>query len=479
MNELVIIIGAAARNELRWARQHLYYLLILAPLVTGFALVTVDQAAGQIPPFRPGQKTFFAAVVLVFLALFAAGLSRAAAEIYHNRRPESVFESFPVRTSSHFWFALVIRFWRAAAIMVVVLAARWRWTGDKPGAWVVVGSLFLAFIVAVTEIICGLTWIHWNHLAHRLSLAGAAFCALVSAGMAGDLIGKLFLPYEFAAYRMPLFSGIELAWGLVLLFIAIKLHQRWRVRDIEFALRLGHRSTINSGRVTRLTDKFGAVVGALVRRDLALVRRVFSSAVYVSATLTGFILLLLATVLWSGILPQFPNPYGFLGGTWLVPVLAVKAACVVGCLAVIAIVPVLVSHQLRHLWLERTAGARGSDVFLAKLYLARWITFPLPLLFWAVAAAVGAVPAFYLVPLLFECIWLWWMLTTIVGSLVYEIPDRPGLSLVLLVLVGMGLGLFIAWLWPVGIVAYVFGAIRTLRERGMSRAGYCLLVGES
>lgn len=479
MNELLIIIGAAARNELRWARQHLYYLLILAPLVTGFALVTVDQAASQLPSFRPGQKTFFTAIVLASLALFAAGLSRAAAEIYHNRRPESVLESFPVTTSTHLWLALVIRFTRAVAIMVIVLAARWRWTGDRPGVWVVVGSLCLAFIIAVTEIICGLTWIHWNHLAHRASAVGTAFCALVSAGMAGDLIGKLFLPYEFAAYRMPLFSGIELAWGLVLLFIAIWLHRRWRARDIEFALRLGHRMTGRPGPALGFLDRFGPSVSALVRRDLALVRRVFSSAVYVSATVVGLIVLLLAILLWSGALPDYGNPYGWLGGTWLVPVLAVKAACVIACLAVIAVVPVLVSQQLPHLWLERTAGVRGHDVFLAKLYLARCITFPIPILLWLVGVATGTIPVFYILTLLMECVWLWWILTTIVGSLAYEIPDRPGLALLLMMLVGTGIGLFVAWLWPVGVVAYVFGSIRQLRERGISRAGYCLLVGES
>jgi hypothetical protein len=84
-----------------------------------------------------------------------------------------------------------------------------------------------------------------------------------------------------------------------------------------------------------------------------------------------------------------------------------------------------------------------------------------------------------LIPLLLECIWIWWMMTTIIGSLAFEIPDRPGLALLLMILLGFGGGMFIAWLWPVGIVVYVFGAIRTLRERGISRAGYCLLVGES
>jgi hypothetical protein len=316
VKDLVLIIGAAARNELRWARQHLYYLLILAPLVTGFALLTVDQAASQLPPFRPGQKTFFAAIVLVFLALFAAGLSRAAAEVYHNRRPESVLESFPVALSSHLWLALAIRFTRAITIMAILVAARWRWTGDRAGLWVVIGSLCLALIVAVTEAICGLAWIHWNHLAHPASALAVAFCALVSAGMAGDLIGKFFLPYEFAAHRLPLFSGIELTWGLLLLYLASVLHRRWRARDIEFALRLGHRTRAQRGIGTQWFDRFGPEVSALVRRDLALVRRVFSSAVYVSATVAGFVLVLLAAVLRSGTLPSIENHYGWLGGTW-------------------------------------------------------------------------------------------------------------------------------------------------------------------
>lgn len=479
VKDLALIIGAAARNELRWARQHLYYLLILAPLVVGFALVTLDQAAAQLPPFRPVQKTFFAGIVLASLALFAAGLSRAAAEVYHNRRPESVLESFPLALSNHFWLALVLRFARSASVIAIVLLARWRWTGEGVSVWILVGSLFLALIIAVTEIICGLTWIHWNHVAHRGSAALAIFLALVSAGMVGDLVGKLFLPYEFAAYRMPLFCGVELTWALILLGIATTIHRRWRARDIEFALRLSHKTQSSTTPGVRFLDRFGATVSGLVRRDITLVRRVFSSAVYVSATMAGLVLILLASLLWSGRLPDVPNVYGWFGGTWLLPVMAVKAACVMGCLALIALVPVLVSYQLPHLWLERTADIRGQDVWRAKLYLTRYITLPFPFLVWIVGAVSGTVPGYYLAPLLLECLWLWWMLTTLIGSLAFEIPDRPGLALLLMMLVGTGLGLFMAWLWPVGIVAYVFGSIRGLRERGISRAGYCLLVGES
>ncbi|MEO6392676.1 MAG: hypothetical protein ABIP75_12580, partial [Pyrinomonadaceae bacterium] len=101
MRDLLLIVGAAARNELRWAKQHLYFLLVLGPIVVGFAFITADRAAAELPVLQPGYYPFLFGAVLFFLALFAAGLSQTAAEIYQVRRPESVFESFPVDPIIH------------------------------------------------------------------------------------------------------------------------------------------------------------------------------------------------------------------------------------------------------------------------------------------------------------------------------------------------------------------------------------------
>lgn len=479
VTDLLLILGAAARNELRWAKQHLYFLLVLGPIVVGFAVITLERAAAEIPPFQPGQYSFFAGAVVFYLALIAAGLSSTAAAIYHVRQPESIFESFPIAPTAHLSQAIVFRFVRAGAIVLAILLARWRWLGSPISGRVLFCGLLLTLIISLTEVVCSLAWVHWNHLQHiRAALVGLVV-VLTSAGIAADLMGKLFVPDRFAVHRLNLFTAIMFVWVLLLLFAVWRMHDRWRVRDIEFASRLRHRRARNWTAFSPVLARMGMAVRSLLTRDLALVRRVFSSAVYVSSALILLIIVLLVTVLWSGTLPNIENPYGWIGGGWLAPVMAVKAACVIGCLSVAALLPVMVAYQLPHLWLERSVGAQDEDMWKAKLYLTRCITLPVSLLVWLVGTASGAVPANYVFPLLLECIWLWWMVSTVIGSLAFEIPDRPGLALVLMILIGFGSGMFIAWLWPVGIVVYVMGGIRTLRDRGISRAGYCLVFGES
>jgi hypothetical protein len=479
VKDLLLIVGSALRNELRWARQHLYYLLVLAPLVLGFGFLTVDWAVADLPPVRPGQWTFFAGAVVFFLALFIAGLSRAAAEVYHVGRPESVFETFPIGADCHLGTALALRTVRAVVIVMLIFLARWRFAGIPITPLEFGAGFIFAVILALTEIMCGLVWIRWNHLRRIGAVLVALVCALTSASLGGDLFGKLFLPSLFSAHRLPLFTAILAAWSLVLLVLLWRVHRKWRRRDIEFALRLGSAGTRGFQWGSAQFNRFGPTVAALLRRDLSLVVRVFSSAVYVAGAMLLLLLVLLFVVNRSGAVPLSANPYGWVGGTWLIPVLAVKAACVIGCLVVMAIVPVLVSYQLPHLWLERSVGVRGQELWTSKLYLTRLVTIPVPVLVWLVGVLAGAAPGYYIVPLLLECIWIWWMMTTLVGSLSFEIPDRPGLALLLMNLVGFGVGMFIAWLWPVGIVAYVMGSIRGLRDRGIARAGYCLLVGES
>jgi hypothetical protein len=485
VRNFLLLARAAARNEIRWARQHLYFLLILGPLVVGVAVFTIDQATSQLPNFRLNDDLSFVGFTVLFLALFAAGVSRAANQIYHVRRSEAMFESLPVGLSDHLSLAFGSRLIRAVAIATVVLLARSRFTGYPLTQRISGCGFLLAETIAVTELICGLAWIHWIHLRHRKHLfAGVAFGAAVavasiSAVIGGELIGILFLPARFAYDRLDVFTAIMSIWVLVLLLIVRRMHNLWRARDIEFALRLGQGKAWPLRALRPLASRFGEVIFGIFRRDVLLTVRVFSSTVYVAAALLISIAVLLFTVLRSGMLPNEPNPYGWIGDSWLIPVLAVKAACVLGLLAVMAITPMLVAYQLPHLWLERVVGSRGLDLWRAKLYFTRFITLPVPILIWAVGIAAGAAPANYAVPLLLECLWLWWMLTTIVGSLAFEIPDRPGLALLLTNLLGFGTGMFMAWLWPVGIVAYIFGSIRGLRERGISRANYCLLVGES
>ncbi|HYY99552.1 MAG TPA: hypothetical protein VE642_13205, partial [Pyrinomonadaceae bacterium] len=194
----------------------------------------------------------------------------------------------------------------------------------------------------------------------------------------------------------------------------------------------------------------------------------FSSAVYVAAGVAALALLLLVALLAGGAVPAGESE-GWLSATWLPGALAVKLACVAACVALASLVPVLVAHESPHLWLERASGVRGEDAWRAKLYAARVLTLPAAALAWLAGVLCGAVPAFYALPLLAECIWLWWLVATLAGGLAYEMPEQPGLALILTACATLGAGGLAAFAWPAGLAVYALG-VQQLYMRGHARA---------
>jgi hypothetical protein len=88
----------------------------------------------------------------------------------------------------------------------------------------------------------------------------------------------------------------------------------------------------------------------------------------------------------------------------------------------------------------------------AKLWYARLVSLPAPLAVWAAALGSGACPLFYALPLLAECLWIWWLVSTLMGSLAFETPAQPGLSIILMAFAGLSGGLLTAWMWPLGLL---------------------------
>ena len=85
----------------------------------------------------------------------------------------------------------------------------------------------------------------------------------------------------------------------------------------------------------------------------------------------------------------------------------------------------------------------------------------------------GGVPLSYVVPLLAECLWLWWLVSTIAGALAFEIPDRPELAIVMILTLSISMGALSAVLWPMGVGFYGM-TIAQVTERGGARAHYYL-----
>jgi hypothetical protein len=134
---------------------------------------------------------------------------------------------------------------------------------------------------------------------------------------------------------------------------------------------------------------------------------------------------------------------------------------------------VLVAHQRPHLGLERAVGVNGEDAWRAKLYLARVLTLPAALLTWAAGVLCGASPAAYALPLLAECVWLWWIVSTAAGGLAFEMPEQPGLALILVLCAALAAGGLTAFVWPAGLAVYGMG-VQPLCLRGVMRAQFHL-----
>jgi hypothetical protein len=268
------------------------------------------------------------------------------------------------------------------------------------------------------------------------------------------------------------------AAGAAVLYVLVRLsHKRWRGSDVEFAKRLKAPSRSGLFNLPALARRLMPAVAAQLARDLHLTLRGFSSAVYVAAAMAALWIAVLLTVVSSNLLPRVSFGEEWLDATWLPPVMATKIACILAVASLGGLVPVLVAHEMPNTWLERAIGTTGAELWEAKLWYARVVSMPAPLAAWFAGLAAGEMPGFYLAPALAECLWLWWLVSSIIGALSYEVPGRPMLALILLMIVGLAAGLLTAMAWPVGAIIYA-QAMHSLAERGRARARYYLLAGE-
>jgi hypothetical protein len=366
-------------------------------------------------------------------------------------------------------------------------------------------------VLASGEVFAALEWVHWSHGRGKAHAVPAVLVSSACAFACGLLLAEVLRPGASSLVTQAVFfkgdasvsgggSVFDVrAWllggaaliALLTMLLAFVLHRRWRASDSEFAKRLGARDAWGSlgERVAGLACRGGGgrrggsggevgrgAVAAQLARDLQLTMRGFSSAVYVAAGVAALALLLLVALLAGGVV-RAGESGEWLAATWLPGALAVKVACVVSTVALASLVPVLVAHESPHLWLERSVGVKGEDAWRAKLYAARVLTLPAALAAWLAGALCGAVPAFYALPLLAECLWLWWLVSTLAGGLAYEMPEQPGLALILTACATLGAGGLTAFAWPAGLAVYAFG-VQPIGMRGVARA-HRHLKGES
>lgn len=448
----------------RWARENLYALLVLGPLVLGMTYFGVGRMVRE-AAWSPTETQTLVAGIVAAACLVALSLSRASVEVYHVRRPEWVLDALPVSLNVQLSAALLRRAGHACAVGATALVLRWL-AGGSFGASVFASAGLMVCVLASGEVLAALVWVRWSHrrgVARAFALA--ASCA-VCAAAAGELLASVVRPGGLTLLSMKALLVCGALTAVAQAAFAFALHARWRAADSEFAQRLGARE-----RWGALVERFAERVcgkqealAAQLARDLRLVLRGFSSAVYAAAGVAVLVVLLLVALLAGDVLAE-GEVEGFGSMTWLPTVLAVKFACVLATAALSTLVPVLVAHQEPHLWLERSVGLKGEDAWRAKLCLARVVTAPAAVAVWVAGLLCGAVPAVYALPLLLECAWLWWLVSTAAGGLAFEMPAQPGLALVLVLCVGLAAGGLTAFLWPIGLALYGF-TVQPLYMRG-------------
>jgi hypothetical protein len=504
--KLFLLANAELRDRWRWARQHLYALLILGPLVLGMTYMTLSRAASyDLVLETPSLAVQVLIAVLSVLAVIALNLSRASREIYHLRQPAIISEALPVERVTHLHLALLARMGRALVFGLVLLVlhslGRDRLVTD---IFALAALLLFVVLIALSEVYAALNWIHWGHMRDKQAAGLALVVLLATAALGGLLLLIFFNPAintKIAAslaapvLKLAALGGASVIYiayakgcllaGIVYL-LARRSHERWRATDIDYAQRLREGGRLKLDAIRIFNRRMPESVAAMLERDLRLTLRTFSSAVYVAEGLCVLLILMLLILLNADVLPSGPEfigglmALGWASATWLPAVISIKLACVLAVAALSSVLPMLVYYQLPHMWLERATGATGECVWKAKLWYARLVTLPVVLLIYTVGVVAGmtggqggGVPLYYVAPLLAECLWLWWLASTAVGALAFEIPDRPELSIVLILTVSISTGTLTAVLWPMGLAFYGMGFARAA-ARGGARARYYL-----
>jgi hypothetical protein len=482
MKKVSLIIGASLRSQLRWAKQHIYTWLILAPLVLGITYMTASRLAENLSTDNFSFLQMAITGAALFLSLMGLSLSRASVELYHLRRPAAYFEALPVDANTHLYAALLIRFGRTCVAGVVILVFKVILKESIAPGSILPLVLFVA-LTAMAEVFAALHWIHWSHKRNRsIAVCVVLFIAWASWS-AGQMFALTMKSYEMGYGSLFRFF-FETTGVIVLLYIGTYFnHRRMRTSDVEHARRIESAKSFNLLKASAFRRRFNPAVAAQLARDFQLTIRGFSSAVYVIAFIVPLLLAALVAALTTDLFPPVGNTSDWLDTMQLPQVSAVKITSSLLAAALASLTPVLVAYELPHLWLERATGASGLDLWQAKISYARLMSLPAPLLAFVVGMIFGRIPIFYLLPLFLECLMLWWAVSSLIGGLSFEMPTRPGLALIIMATVGIGAGLAASFglltsaFLPLGVMFYA-QVMHGLTDRGRARARYYLLYGE-
>ncbi|MCP4657715.1 MAG: hypothetical protein GY856_20095 [bacterium] len=472
MRRTLLILRYRLRSHRRRLRANAFPVFFLGPVILGGLLWIgeryLDLVRGPLGSYLasghgeiPGAVGLAAALV-VTVSLMPSTLR----EVFAQRTATAYLDALPLGEGVRFHVALGVCTARNAPAWGLLLLAAVALTEEVSSAAVLWALRLLAalFTLAILQMLVAQIRVRlrllssWSVLAVGLALA-------VAAGSGIPALRLLVLPWWAAAAQIETVLGQALAvpqrasapaepWFLaatvaVLYLLSGWLHLRWHRRDLEVAwvvmrspARRWHAlfERLADGRLG--SKRAGPLTAQLVRDVLLVVRR-FSPAVHlavVSALATELLVLL--------VLPAVaPDPL------WLRRF--ALAGCVVAILSMVALVPLVLKHELPRFWIEKSSGVELAQIARTKLWLARLLALPT----WVAGTAVlVALPSGSTAEVGISILQLAasaWIVASTIGLAAFEIAAQPLLGLAFSSLIALALAALMIfypqgwWLWAI------------------------------
>lgn len=441
MRSLVDLLRLRLAMGSRWLRAEGFTIFVMAPLVVGgasliFEPFIADAARGVRLGSLPWVGEHAAAIIgVATVALVIARLSGTIRDAFAIREADFALDSLPIATVALAHDALLRRVVKAlpvaAAIIIGSALAAPEGGGRLASARdVAAPALVYAAALGVFETGAAMLIVH----ARLVRPVRLAVVALLASAVA------VWLDSVFA-YLAP--AAVVTAYGATLVAFS-----RWRVADRDAARYALVRARRSSASLERIADRaFGPRVGAQVVRDVRLVVRGFSSAVYASV---GLAVVVPGVSAWLAERFALGAPGRFR---------AAGAATVVAAFALAAITHALVAYERPRIWIDLVSGVSRQEFPRARTWTARLLAAP--------AFAVGLLAAIASgVPVGFTTVatlaWVTWTTASLTGVLCYELKERPAAGLVLAAVLAGGVSLLIVvnepfeLMWYFGLFAYVY-----------------------
>ncbi len=476
MQPTQLILTLRLRAFGRWVQAHSFELFFLGPVIVGGALWVLHRHLDhlRVPISRlvesPTQPYGLPITdILAFcLLLFVLRLPATFRELYSARDGASILDVLPVSSTARFHVSLAAEWAAMLPTFLILLTAAGVLQGrllppltSMPSvSWRLFSALSALAMLRMVTALCAVRW----RFAFRGATTLLAALVLLALGLSSHqpFARLIFLPWVPPAAQIEALvrscvasstPTTESLWNkpltqagqlLGLYLLTRYLYTRWHRSNLGIARQLSnHRQTLGAQHVLSLLHRWlGArPLAAQITRDLILVARRFSPAVVLAAGIAVTAQGLALSLLLDDNLPMLWRQRLAVSGFSL------------SVLAMVALVPFLLKHQLPRFWIEKTTGVELEQIWKAKLWTA---------------AVLGLIPAGFgsivllMAPnlgatakgiALLQLLAATWIITSILGLAVFEIAAQPVLGLIFGSLVASALAALIVfyphawWLW--------------------------------